>query len=137
MTAPKKNTATLTIEKLEKQVAKLKAQLAEARGTVTSATTKGALGNTRYNVAGIKKDGLSFTPDAVDAIRLYAWPQMNAGASKKEIVAALIDQGFNKATVRARVKRIFDGTEESCHSEAIRARLGLDDADEIEGEDEE
>jgi ribosomal protein L29 len=137
MTAPKKNTATLTIEKLEKQVAKLKAQLAEARGTITSATTKGALGNTRYNVAGIKKDGLSYTPDAVDAIRLYTWPQMSAGASKKEVVAALIDQGFNKATVRARVKRIFDGTEESCHSEAIRARLGLDEADEIEGEDEE
>jgi hypothetical protein len=131
-------TKTPSVASLQKTIKRLEKELAIALGNaVTAATTKGALANTRYNVAGIKKDGLSYTPDAVDAIRLYTWPQMNAGASKKEVVAALIDQGFNKATVRARVKRIFDGTEESCHSEAIRARLGLDEADEIEGEDEE
>jgi hypothetical protein len=131
-------TKTPSVASLQKTIKRLEKELAIALGNaVTAATTKGALANTRYNVAGIKKDGLSYTPDAVDAIRLYTWPQLNAGASKKEVVAALIDQGFNKATVRARVKRIFDGTEESCHSEAIRARLGLDEADEIEGEDEE
>jgi len=137
MTTAKK---TPSVASLQKRIKALEAELAVALGRgVAAVTTKGALGNTRYNVAGIKKDGLSYTPDAVDAIRLYTWPQMNAGEDKKSIVAALIDQGFNPATVRARVKRIFDGTEESCHSEAIRARLGLDELDEedeVEGDEE-
>lgn len=140
MTKPATKTAKVpSVASLQKRIKQLEAELAIALGRgVAAVTTKGALGNTRYNVAGIKKDGLSFTPDAVDAIRLYTWPQMLGGASKKEVVAALIDQGFNKATVRARVKRIFDGTEESCHSEAIRARLGLDElGEEDEVEDEE
>lgn len=128
-----------TVAALQNRIADLEAQIAALTGgAVTLATTE--FGQTRYNVAGIKKDGLSFTPAAVDAIRLYVWPLMVAGVDKKEIIAALIAKGFNKGTVRARVKRIFDGTDEACHSEAIRARLGLDeieDAAQVEDDEEE
>ena len=128
-----------TIASLQARIAELEAQLAALTGgAVTLATTE--FGQTRYNVAGIKKDGLSYTPSAVDAIRLYTWPLMVRGVEKKEIIAALIAKGFNKGTVRARVKRIFDGLDEACHSEAIRARLGLDEieeAAEIEEDEEE
>lgn len=124
-----------TIASLTARIAELEAQLAVATGKTTVAKA-GTL--VRYNVPGLKKDGLSYTPSAVDAIRLYTWPAMLAGTDRKDIIAALIAQGFSKATVRARVKRIFDGTEESCHSEAIRARLGLDELEEeIDETDEE
>lgn len=126
-----------TVAALQARIIELEAQLAALTGgAVTLVTTE--TGQTRYNVAGIKKDGLSFTPAAVDAIRLYTWPLMVAGTEKKEIIAALIAKGFNKGTVRARVKRIFDGTDEACTSEVIRARLGLDEIEEAaEIEDEE
>lgn len=118
-----------TVATLQARIIELEAQLAALTGgAVTLATTE--TGQTRYNVAGIKKDGLSYTPSAVDAIRLYTWPLMVRGVEKKEIIAALIAKGFNKGTVRARVKRIFDGLDEACHSEAIRARLGLDEIEE-------
>lgn len=125
-----------TVASLLARIADLEAELSACKnGSVTVAHTDA--GQTRYNVAGIKKDGLSYTPSAVDAIRVYTWPLMLSGVEKKVIVAALILQGFNKGTVRARVKRIFDGTDESCYSEEIRARLGLDELEAMEDEDEE
>src|SRR5690349_21684099 len=106
MTAQRKGTPMTTktvtkkqpsIASLQRRIKQLEAELAASQGTaVTASATKGALHNTRYNVAGIKKDGLSYTPDAVDAIRIYTWAQSAKGVEKKEIVAALIDQGFNK-----------------------------------------
>lgn len=120
-----------TYAQLQARVTELEAELgrfANSASSVTTSTTQ--VGLTRYNIAGIKKDAMSHTPAAVDAIRVYAWPMKVKGVEKKDIVAALIAQGFNKATVRARVKRIFDGTDESCHSEAIRNRLGLDEIEE-------
>jgi hypothetical protein len=125
---------TPTKNELIARIAELEAALALCQnGAVTQQRTLG--GQTRFNVAGIKKDGMSYTPSAVDAIRVFTWPQMIAGTDKKTIVADLISQGFNKGTVRARVKRIFDGTDESCFNEEIRARLGLDEL-ELDEEDE-
>lgn len=124
-----------TIASLQARIAELEAIIAaHVSGQVNVAITDA--GNTRYNVAGVKKDGLNYTPNAVDAIRVYAWAQMAKGVDRKVIAASLISQGFTPATVRARVKRIFDGTDESCYSEAIRARLGLDEVEE-ESDDEE
>jgi len=123
-----------TIASLTARIAELEAQLAATTGGVSVAPVDNRL--TRYNVPGIGAKGLNYTPSAVDAIRLYTWPHMCSGDTQKQIVAALIGQGFTPATVRARVKRIFDGTEESCYSEAIRERLGLGiEEDEEEGEE--
>lgn len=120
----------VTIASLKARIAELEMALAVAKGGVETSQTD--VGLTRYTVPGIGKDGHNYTPSAVDAIRLYTWPLMLAGGQKKDIIASLISQGFTKGTVRARVARIFDGTDESCHSEAVRARLGLDDEDEEE-----
>ena len=123
-----------TIASLQARIAELEAKLAATTGKTEVAVTE--TGQTRYTFPGIKKAGLHYTPSAVDAIRLYTWPAMQRGMTKKDIIASLISQGFVKATVRARVTRIFDGTEESCYSEQIRARLGLDlDEEEDEGEE--
>lgn len=93
-----------TIAQLLARIAELEAELGRFTNSVSSVTTSTTdVGLTRYNIAGIKKDAMSHTPDAVDAIRLYTWPQMAKGVEKKAIVASLISQGFNKATVRARV----------------------------------
>lgn len=124
-----------TIASLTARVAELEAQLAALSGTgVAALPTKS--GPTRYDISGIKVKSMSYTPSAVDAIRLYVWPR-KATVSQKDLINELIFQGFNKATVRARVKRIFDGTDESCYSEDIRLRLGLDDdAEDQDNEDE-
>lgn len=116
------------------RIAQLETELAACRGGALTAIRTDS-GQTRYNVAGLKKDGLNYTPSAVDAIRLYTWPRFISGVAKKDIIASLISQGFTKATVQARVKRIFDGTDESCHSEAIRGRLGLDELEDELAED--
>lgn len=122
-----------TVAELLARIAELEGEIAALQGgALTIATTQS--GQKRYTMGGVKKDGLNYTPSAVDAIRTYTWPLKIKGVEKKEIVAALIANGFTPATVRARVKRIFEGTDESCYSEAIRTRLGLDeleaDADE-------
>lgn len=122
-----------TIASLQARIAELEAKLAAATGTTEAKITE--QGQTSYTFHGVKQDGLHYTPSAVDAIRVYTWPLFLAGVPKKEIIANLISQGFVKATVRARVGRIFDGTEESCYSEAIRARLGLDQLEEMDEED--
>lgn len=125
-----------TVAQLQARIVELEAELSRFANSASSVTTSTTdVGLTRYNIAGIKKDAMSHTPDAVDAIRLYTWPMLVKGVEKKAIIASLISQGFNKATVRARVKRIFDGTDESCHSEAIRARLGLDEIEDEEEDD--
>lgn len=127
-----------TVAQLQARILELEAELGRFTSSASSVTTSTTdVGLTRYNIAGIKKDAMSHTPDAVDAIRLYTWPLMVKGVEKKVIVAALISQGFNEGTVRARVKRIFNGTDESCHSEAIRARLGLDEIEEEEEDEDE
>jgi hypothetical protein len=110
-------------------------RLAAAQYGHADRTRAAEAGQTRYNIAGIKAKAMSHTPSAVDAIRVYTWPLFVKGVERKAITAALISQGFNEATVRARVKRIFDGTDESCHSEEIRARLGLDEIEEVEEDD--
>jgi hypothetical protein len=128
-----------TNAQLVARVAELEAELSRFANSATAVTTSDTdVGLTRYNISGIKKDAMSHTPNAVDAIRSYTWPLFIKGVERKIIVASLVSQGFNKATVHARVKRIFDGTEESCYSEAIRARLGLDELEsEAEAEHEE
>lgn len=126
-----------TNAELAARIVELEALLAAATGGAVIAESTLA-GPTRFDISGIRTKAMSHTPNAVDAIRVFTWYEMSKGTDKKTIVAALISQGLNKATVRARVKRIFDGTEESCYSEAIRARLGLDELDEEdEVEDEE
>lgn len=66
-----------TIAQLLARIAELEAELGRFTNSVSSVTTSTTdVGLTRYNIAGIKKDAMSHTPDAVDAIRLYTWPQM-------------------------------------------------------------
>lgn len=127
--------AKLTNASLLARIAELEAQLADCRGdTVEHIRTDNGL--TRHQIdIGAKKH--NHTPSAVDAIRLYTWAAMTKGVDRGTIVKALIDQKYTPATVRARVARIFGGVDESCYSEEIRARLGIDDlveADAVEDE---
>lgn len=119
-----------TIASLQARIADLEAKLAACQGGVDPITTD--VGLVRYNMPTIGKKGINFTASAVDAIRLYTWAAKERGDTKKIIIASLISQQFTPSTVRARVARIFDGTDESCYSEEIRGRLGLDDMDEVE-----
>ena len=127
-----------TIASLTSRVAELEAYIEQLEGRPQTIESNAAGNNTRYVVPGIRAKGLVHTPSAVDAIRLFTWAAKAEGMEKKGIIAHLINQGYTKTTVRARVARIFDGTDESCYSEEIRARLGLDldEEDEVEGDEE-
>lgn len=105
----------------------LTSELAECRGdVVTHIQTDSGL--TRHQMPlGVKAH--NHTPSAVDAIRLFTWNAKKLGMERKDIIASLISQKYTPTTVRARVSRIFAGTDESCFSEEIRARLGLDELD--------